>query len=69
MPHKSTETADDRVTEIMRGKTPGERLRMIDEMWDFAGRLIRSHLRASHPDWTDEQIRRESLRRLSGGSV
>jgi hypothetical protein len=36
---------DDRVAEILRQKTDGERLAMVDQMWCFARDMIRVNLR------------------------
>ena len=62
------EEMDERTAAIMRAKTPAEKLRMIDDMWRFAARLVRSRLRAMHPDWTEDRLRQETARRMSRGS-
>jgi hypothetical protein len=63
------EVMDDATAEMMRQKTPEQRLAIAFGMWDFAKGMIRAVLRAEHPDWTDEQINRETARRISHGAV
>jgi len=59
------EVMDDVTAEIMRRKTPAEKLRMLDELWLFAANLVRSGLRADHPEWTRERLEREAARRMA----
>lgn len=63
------EILDDRMVEILRRKTPAERLEMTFAMWRFAQDLVRGSIRASHPDWSEEQVRRETARRLSHEAI
>ena len=63
------EMVDDAMAAILRQKTPAQRLAIAFGMWDFAKQMIRSVLRAEHPDWTPEQIKRETARRMSHGAV
>lgn len=65
---KRIEMMDEQTAAIMRKKTPGELLKMMDEMWQFASRLVRSQLHADNPGWTDEKLQRETARRMSGGA-
>lgn len=60
------EVMDPMVVEIMRKKTPLERLTIAFEMWDSARAMIQSNLRRQHPDWTEDQVQREIARRMSG---
>jgi len=60
---------DNAMAEILRTKTDAERLSMVDQMWRFARNMIVNNLRRENPDWTDEQIQRETARRLSHGAV
>lgn len=62
------EMIDDQMAEVMRAKTPFERLEMAASMRRMARGLIRDKLRFDHPDWTAEQIDREVARRLSYGA-
>jgi hypothetical protein len=63
------EVMDDLMVEVLRQKTPAERLAISHGMWRFARELLRSALRAQHPDWSEEQICQEMARRLSHGAV
>jgi hypothetical protein len=62
------EVVDDAVAEILRHKTPAERLAMMFA----ANRTMRLMLEASiageHPHWTSQQVLREVARRMSGGA-
>jgi hypothetical protein len=66
---KRYEIMDDQMAEIMRSKTPAEKLAMLDGMWRMARGLIQSMLRHQHPDRSDEQINSETARRLSRGAT
>jgi hypothetical protein len=57
------EVLDDRVAEILRGKTPAERVKMGMECTQFVRDRIRCHLHNTHPDWTKDQVDAELARR------
>jgi Rv0078B-related antitoxin len=63
------EMVDDVMVEVLRAKTPDEKLAMLDGLWRMARDLIRDKLRQDHPDWNADQIARETARRLSHGTV
>ena len=63
------EVIDDDMARILRAKTGAERLKIANDMFLSARRMIASHLAAEHPDWTEEMIQRETSRRISHGSV
>jgi hypothetical protein len=63
------EMVDDAMAEVFRAKTGAERLRIASDLFVFARRMLLSHLRTQHPDWSDERINREAARRLSHGAV
>ena len=71
MAHKplNVEMMDERMADVLRAKTPAERLAIANGMWRSARRMIEAILRAERPDWTDEAIRREVARRMSHGAV
>jgi hypothetical protein len=62
------EVMDDRVADVMRRKTSGEKLLMLDEAWRFGWSISEAGVRRQHPSWTDEAIRRETVRRMSRGA-
>lgn len=63
------EVMDDAMAEIYRQMTGAQRLAIASGMYASARRMLLSHLRATQPDWSDEQIIREAARRLSHGAV
>jgi hypothetical protein len=63
------EMIDDDMARVLRAKSGAERLRIASGMYASAGKMLQSMLRADHPDWTDEQVHREVVRRLSHGAV
>jgi hypothetical protein len=62
------EVVDDRVAEILRTKSGPERLSMVWAAWTFFETRINAYLKSMHPDWTEEQIREEIVRRVSYGT-
>jgi hypothetical protein len=63
------EVVDDDMARMLRAKTGAERLKIANDMFNAARRMIVSHLTEEHPDWTEEMIQRETSRRISHGSV
>ncbi len=62
------EVVDDEMVEILRAKTPGERLEIAFAMWRSARELLLSILADQHPDWTPARVAEEAARRLSHGA-
>ncbi|MGA7501766.1 MAG: hypothetical protein WBX00_33965 [Isosphaeraceae bacterium] len=60
---------DDRMAELLRSKTEAERFAMIDRSWRFARQMIQAMIVHEHPDWSEDQVRREVARRMSHGAV
>ena len=63
------EVLDPIVVEILRTKSPAERAQQASDLHRFAKTANESQLRFLHPDWTDEQVNTEMLRRLTGGAA
>lgn len=63
------EVVDDDMAAVLRAKTGAERLQIASDLFASARRMIASHLAAEHPDWDEEQIQRETSRRISHGAV
>jgi hypothetical protein len=63
------EVMDDQMAEICRQMTGAQRLAVANDMFESARRMLLIHLRATHPEWSDEQILREAARRLSHGAI
>jgi len=50
----------------LRSQSPGERLSALDAMWRSAVMLVRSGVKAQHPDWTEVMVSAETARRMAG---
>jgi hypothetical protein len=66
---RQVEVVDDRVAEILRRKTPEERLRIGLNMWIGARRMLLSHIKNIHPEWSQQEVEHEVARRLLHGSI
>ena len=66
---RQIEVMDEAMAEMLRRKTPFERLEIAHGMWRMARGIVLDQLRQQYPDWTSEQINREAARRLSHGAV
>lgn len=62
------EVMDEQMAEILRRKSPQERLKIGFEMWGSAREMIRSYLVSEHPDWSEATLDKEVARRLLGGT-
>jgi hypothetical protein len=62
------EVLDSIMVEVLRSKTPAERVAMGLECNRTARLLIEGHLRTQHPEWSDEQVAAEIARRMLGGT-
>jgi hypothetical protein len=65
----NVELMDEAMAEVLRAKSPAERLVIANGMWRSASRMIEAILRAERPEWTDDAIRREVARRMSHGTA
>ncbi len=63
------EVIDDAMAEVLRRKTPAERLAIGFGLWRSARKLLRGQLASLHPEWDSERLNREVARRLSHGAV
>jgi hypothetical protein len=63
------EVLDDDMARVLRAKTGAERLAIASAMFASARRMLISHLRDRHPDWSEDDVLREAARRLSHGAV
>ena len=60
------EVMDDAVAEVLRRKTPAERVAMIGEAWRFAVVWVEAAVRSQHEDWDEGQVAAEARRRMCG---
>jgi len=63
------EMVDDAVAEVLRRKTPAQRVAMIFAANRTMRLIIQGSLRTFHPDWDEAQIKRAVARRMSGGAT
>ena len=63
------EVVEDRMAEILRRKSPQERLQIGFEMWASSREMIHSYLASQHPDWLEEKLTQEVARRLLRGAA
>ena len=59
------EVMDDEMAAVLRAKSGAERLQIAFGMFESARRMLTSMLKADHPDWSEERLRREVARRLA----
>jgi len=62
------EVVDDDVAEILRRKTPAERVAMMSAAHRTMRLLIEGAIRSEHPDWDDERVRAAVARRMTRGA-
>jgi len=60
---------DDVMAEILRKKTPAERIQIGFNLWTSARKMLTAHLKSTHPEWDKKQISQEVAKRLSHGIV
>lgn len=63
------ETVDDAIAEILRRKTPAERIAMIGEANRTMRRVIAAQVQHTHPEWDARAIVAEVARRMSDGTA
>lgn len=66
--HGQIEVMDNAMAEVLRQKTPAERVEMISAAHRTARLLVTGGVRHQHPNWDDEQVESEVRRRLLGGT-
>jgi hypothetical protein len=62
------ESIDDSLAEVLRTKSPAEKVAMINAANRTARILAESGVRFMHPDWDEAQIQAEVIRRVCGGT-
>jgi hypothetical protein len=61
------EAIDDDLVYALRDKSPAERVQMIGAANRTARLLAAAGIRYQHPDWTEEQVNIEVIRRVCSG--
>ena len=59
------EMVDDKVAEILKRKTGQERLKMVWDSCTYFHERLRAYLKNIHPEWTDNEIQKEMIRRIT----
>lgn len=62
------EVVDQNLAAVLRRKSPIEKVAMIDAANRTARILAAAGVRYQHPDWTNEQVHAEVIRRVCGGT-
>ncbi|MEO6436263.1 MAG: hypothetical protein ABIP55_10970 [Tepidisphaeraceae bacterium] len=62
------EVVDDAVAEVLRTKTPAQRVEMITAAHRTAKLMLAAAVKRKHPDWDARAVAREVARRLIGGT-
>ena len=63
------EVVDRATADILRRKTPAERLAIASGMWESVRTMLLTQLAERHADWSPRQVEREVVRRMSHGAV
>lgn len=63
------EVVDDTMAEVLRHKTPAERIRIGFNLWMSARDMLMTHLKKTHPEWDTKRLAREVARRLTHGAI
>ncbi len=63
------EVIDDDMCDILKKKTSLERLKIAFGLWRSAKTQLFNNLQSLHPDWDEEKIQQEIVRRISHGAV
>ncbi len=62
------EVVDDQLAEVLRTKTPEQRVEMIAAANRTARVLAAAGVRHQHPDWDEARVQAEVIRRVTGGT-
>jgi len=65
---RNIEIVDPQIAEVLRRKTPAEKVEMVVAANRTARLLAAAGIRFQHPDWNDAQVQAEIIRRVTGGS-
>ena len=63
------EILDDAMVDVLKKKSPHERLQIAFGLWRSARYQLQNQLPALHPDWDPDKLNREIAKRMSHGTV
>lgn len=61
---RNIELADAASIEMFRNRTPEDRRRIASGMFDMAKARLTDHLRHRHPEWDEQTLQREVIKRI-----
>ena len=65
---RKIEVVDEDLAEVLRHKSPAEKIEMVAAANRTARLLAAAGIRYQHPDWNDDQVQAEVIRRVTGGT-
>jgi hypothetical protein len=65
---KNIEVVDDQLAEVLRVKSPADKVEMVAAANRTARLLAAAGIRFQHPEWDDAHIQAEVIRRVTGGT-
>ncbi len=66
---RNIEILDDLMVQVLKNKTPQERLMIAFNMWSSAKKQLTNFLHSLHSEWSEKEIQQEVAKRLSHGIV
>ena len=63
------EVVDEAMAEVLRRKTPAERIAIGFGLWRSARMMLRAQLAEKHREWDETKLNREVARRLAWNST
>ena len=66
---RNIEILDDLMAQVLKNKTPQERIMITFNMWSAAKKQLTNFLHSLHSEWSEKEIQQEVARRLSHGIV
>lgn len=66
---RDVEVIDAELVDVLRHKTPAEKVEMVAAANRTARLLAAAGIRFQHPDWNETRIQAEVIRRVTGGTV
>lgn len=60
------EVPDPAMARLYSAMTSEQRLAVVFDLMQFTHGLVKASIRDAHPEWTDEQVRREYITRTYG---
>ena len=64
---RDLEVVDEEMAEVLRRKTPAERIAIGFSLWTWAREMLLLNLAKRHPDWDRAEVEKEVVRRMTDG--